>query len=70
MDDLGGVRHQVIKVITAWIATVSVTMWDLVTTTAWENLAQFIVFVYTLILLIEWIVKFVQRRKVSKNGTD
>lgn len=55
------VKAPVIKLITAWGAALFsdffVQLWNAFQAAPWDKLAQFAAFIYTMCLIVEWVVK-------------
>lgn len=66
MDDME-VRFPVLKVISVWFTIWLTTLWQSFSEVPWEILAQFAAFLYSGVLLVEWMIKKVRR---FKRGTD
>ena len=66
MDDTD-VKMPVIKCISVWITVFLSSFWQVFAATPWEILAQFLAFVYSMILVCEWIYK---KCKGFMYGTD
>lgn len=60
-SDTTEVKAPMIKVITAWVVALFsnffTQMWQAFQQAPWDKLAQFAAFIYTMCLLVEWIVK-------------
>lgn len=65
------VKFPVVKVISAWVAALTTSTmnyaWDTFMNIPWDKLAQFAAFVYTIMLILEFIKKKI--RKEVKDGS-
>lgn len=66
MNDLE-VRFPVLKVISVWFTIWLTTLWQSFSEVPWEILAQFAAFLYSAVLLVEWMIKKVRR---FRRGAD
>ena len=66
MNDLE-VRFPVLKVISVWFTIWLTTLWQSFSDVPWEILAQFAAFLYSVVLLVEWMIKKVRR---FRRGAD
>lgn len=66
MNDLE-VRFPVLKVISVWLTIWLTTLWQSFSEVPWEILAQFTAFLYSAVLLVEWMIKKVRR---FRRGAD
>lgn len=66
MNDLE-VRFPVLKVISVWFTVWLTTLWQSFSEVPWEILAQFAAFLYSVVLLVEWMIKKVRR---FRRGAD
>lgn len=61
------VRFPVLKVISVWFTVWLTTLWQSFSEVPWEILAQFAAFLYSVVLLVEWMIKKVRR---FRRGAD
>lgn len=66
MNDLE-VRFPALKVISVWFTIWLTTLWQSFSEVPWEILAQFAAFLYSVVLLVEWMIKKVRR---FRRGAD
>lgn len=58
-----------IKVTTAWLTTLLASTWQTFSGMPWDKLAQFAAFIYSLVLIYEWISKKIQKSKGTYKPT-
>ena len=66
MKDHQEITHPGIKVTTAWLTAILTSGWQTFSTIPWDKLAQFAAFLYTIVLIIEWIRKRIKAYKGEK----
>lgn len=66
MNGSNEINHPVLKVFSVWLTTALATTWQIFVGIPWDTLAQFAAFLYSCLLLYEWLVKKLTR-KIQKD---
>lgn len=64
------VNHPGLKVTTAWLTTLLASTWQSFHGIPWDKLAQFAAFVYSCVLIYEWVSKKIQKSRGTYKPTD